>query len=180
MSRLVFLLFLAGVTAPSAAAQPAPSADPLIAAVRHRWDYAKHIIAESADLMPEEHYAFKPVDTVRTFGQLIAHITGENYAFCALATGEKAPRESDDVEKSAVTKADIKKALDESVAYCDGIFTSLTDKRSQELVDVGGGNRVARGEVLLWNVGHLQEHYGNLVTYFRIKGLVPPTSQPRN
>jgi DinB family protein len=161
----------------ASAQTPAP-ANPVSAAVKQFWDGAKRNMRESADVMPEANYAFKPVDTVRSFGAILAHVAGANYVFCAAAKGEKAPFEEDYFEKSATTRAAIVKALGDSLAYCDAAYGALTDARGAELVDGPfGGGKTARAGVLMSNAGHLQEHYGNLVTYFRIKGIVPPSSR---
>jgi hypothetical protein len=152
---------------------PPPSSDPISQSIRNFWSGAKRNIIESADQMPEADYAFKPVDTVRSFGAILAHIAGANYVFCAPARDDKTSYEEDRIEKTAKTKADIIKALNESIAYCDAAYKALTDKTAAEAVLPN----VARAQRLINNAGHLQEHYGNLVTYFRIKGMVPPTSR---
>lgn len=152
---------------------PAPAADPISQSIRNAWTSAKRNINESAAQMPEADYAFKPVDTVRSFGAILAHIAGANYVFCAPARGEKTPYEEDYFEKSTKTKAEIVKALNDSIAYCDAAYTALTDRTAGETIS----NNTARAQRLIANAGHLQEHYGNLVTYFRIKGMVPPSSR---
>ena len=81
------------------------------AIIRGGWDEAKRNIKESADQMPEADYAFKPVESVRTFGQILAHVAGANYEFCASAKGEKPPFSEDHFEKTDTTKAAIGKAL---------------------------------------------------------------------
>ena len=128
--------------------------------------------------MPEANYAFKPVDTVRSFGAVVAHVAGANYVFCSAAVGEKPPHAEDEYEKSATTKAAITKALRESVAYCDKAYASLTDQKAAEMIQMPFGmSSSSRASALMGNTGHVQEHYGNLVTYFRIKGMVPPSSR---
>ena len=176
MCRFSSVLIVAAVSVSPAAAQPAPSPSPVSQAIRSAWDGAKHNITASADLMPEAGYTFKPVETVRTFGQILAHIAGANYVFCAPAKGEKSPHAEDEFEKGATTKADIVKALNESLAYCDAAYAALDDKTAGEMI---GTEREARVAPLLGNIGHLNQHYGNLVTYFRVKGMVPPSSAPR-
>ena len=152
--------------------------NPISQAMRQGWNTARKNITESAELMPEADYAFKPVDGVRTFGQILAHVAGANYMFCSASKGEKSPHGEDDFEKTATTRAAIVKALDESMAYCDGQFTALDDKSAAEMVAMPFGRpKAARAAALMMNVGHLNEHYGNLVTYFRIKGMVPPSSR---
>ena len=155
-----------------------PAANPVSDAIRQTWTGAKTNIKESAELMAEADYGFRPVDSVRTFGQILAHVAGANYVFCAAAKGEKAPHAEDEFEKSATTKAAIVKALDDSLAYCDGVYTGLTDASAGQVFTMpfGMGDH-ARSFALISNTGHLAEHYGNLVTYFRIKGIVPPSSR---
>lgn len=146
--------------------------------VRDAWNSAKRNIVESADQMPEENYSFKPVDTVRTFGQILAHVAGASYVLCSAAKGEKSPFEEDHFEKTATTKAAIVKALAASNAYCDQAFSALTDATARQPVkDPFGSGQSPRVSTLLSNTGHLNEHYGNLVTYFRLKGMVPPSSK---
>jgi uncharacterized damage-inducible protein DinB len=157
----------------------AGSGNPISTSIRSQWDGVKKNMTQSADIMSEADYAFRPVDSVRTFGQFVAHVAGANYLFCAASKGEKAPHAEDEFEKSAKTKADIVKALHDSLAYCDGQYTALDDASGAELVAMPFGMpKTARAGVLMMNVGHLNEHYGNLVTYFRIKGIVPPSSRP--
>ena len=163
------------VTAASVAGAqtPPPTADPISQSIRSAWASAKRNITESADQMPEADYAFKPVDTVRSFGAILTHVAGANYVFCAPARNEKSPYEEDHFEKTARTKAEVLKALNDSIAYCDAAYTALNDRTAAEMIS----NNTARAQRLIANAGHLQEHYGNLVTYFRIKGMVPPSSR---
>ena len=148
--------------------------------LRQQWDSVKKNISESAEIMPEANYGFRPVESVRTFGQILAHVAGVNYLFCAASKGEKkSPHAEDEFEKTATTKAEIVKAVNDSLAYCDGQFTALDDKSGAELIAMPFGMaRAARAGALMMNIAHLNEHYGNLVTYFRIKGVVPPSSRP--
>lgn len=158
---------------PSAALAQNPISD----AIRDGWDGAKRNLTRAAEAMPDARFNFKPVDTVRTFGQIVAHVAGANYIFCAAARGEKAPYSEDHFEKTATTKAAIAKALADSIAYCDAAYQSLDDRRAAEMVAAAfGSGKSARASALMGNTGHLQEHYGNLVTYLRINGIVPPSS----
>lgn len=153
--------------------------NPISDAIRDSWNGAKRNISGSASVMPEAKFNFKPVDSVRTYGQILAHIAGANYIFCAAARGEKSPHSENAFEKSATTRAAIIKALEDSIKYCDSAYTALTDRTAGEIVAAPfGGGKTPRAGVLIGNSGHLQEHYGNLVTYLRINGLVPPSSAP--
>ena len=173
------VLIAVGIAAASAAIS-AQTAAPISQAIRSSWDGAKKNMKESADLMAEADYSFKPAGTaadVRTFGQIVGHVAGANYVFCSAAKGEKSPFAEDAFEKAA-TKAAIVKALDESLTYCDAVFAMLDDKKAGETIEMPFGmGKAARARALLGNIGHLNEHYGNLVTYFRAKGIAPPSSR---
>ncbi|RPI56534.1 MAG: DinB family protein [Acidobacteria bacterium] len=161
-----------------AAAQAPATANLVASGVRAAWEGAKRNVTRSAELMPESDYSFRPVATVRTFGEILSHVAGANYVFCSAAKGEKSPHAEAAFEKTATTRAQIIKVLGDSIAYCDAAFAALDDKRAGETVDLPFGmGKGARALPLILNTGHLQEHYGNLVTYFRIKGMVPPSSQ---
>jgi hypothetical protein len=128
--------------------------------------------------MPEGSYDYRPVDGVRNFGEILAHTAGANYVFCAAAKGEKPPFAEDHFEKTAKTRAAIMKATADSIAYCDAAFTALTDaSAAQQVAPPFGEGQTARAAVLISEIGHVNEHYGNLVTYFRINGIslmLPP------
>ncbi len=179
MLKITRVLFVAwAIALPVDASAQAPN--PVTQSLKSAWDGAKGNVRKSADVMPEANYNFKPVDTVRTFGALLAHLAGASYEFCAAAKGEKTPHAEDEFEKSAKTKADIVKALDGAIAYCDEIYKTLDDAKAAEMVNGAfGGPKAARAAALFGNTGHFMEHYGNLVTYLRINGLVPPSSAPR-
>lgn len=164
-----------------ALSQPATgqTASPITQAMRSAWNGAKQNVRRSADVMPEAKYNFKPVDSVRSYGAILAHIAGASYEFCAAAKGEKTPHAEDEFEKSAKTKADIVKALDGAIAYCDEVYKTLDDAKAAQMVGGAfGGPQGARAANLIGNTNHFNEHYGNLVTYLRINGLVPPSSAP--
>jgi hypothetical protein len=155
------------------------AAQPVSDAIRSSWDGAKKNIKDSAVVVEatQAFYDFKPVDGVRTFGQIVAHTAGANYEFCSAAKGEKSPNPETAFD-TLTAKADIVKAYDGSVAYCDAVYKALTDGTAAETIEMPFGmGKAARAAALIGNSGHLNEHYGNLVTYMRIKGIVPPTSR---
>ena len=176
LTAIVFTATSALAQAPSQA--PAPADGVLVRIVRNAWANAKRNIVESADQMPEADYAFKPVATVRSVGQILAHVAGTNYVYCSAAKGQASPFAEDHFEKTATTKAAIVKALSDSVAYCDGAYSALTETSAAQMVKAPfGDNQVPRAQPLVGNAAHNVEHYGNLVTYFRIKGMVPPSTK---
>jgi uncharacterized damage-inducible protein DinB len=155
-------------------------AQPISDSIRNSWQGARRNIAESVDAMPEAHYSFQPADPaqkVRTYGQILGHLAGANYEFCSAAKGEKSPH-AENAFESLATKAAIARALTESLTYCDAAFAALTDRNAADPVEMPFGmGKATRVSPLLGNIAHLNEHYGNLVTYMRMKGIVPPSSR---
>jgi len=142
--------------------------------VKSSWDRMKRLLTASAEAMPEGNYAFRPTPDVRTFGELIGHLTEEHYLFCSGLKGEKNPKEGVPFEKLA-TKAEHVAALNDSITYCDGVYGAVKDDVKWIQRKPGGS---APFRDLLMNVTHDSEHYGNIVTYLRLKGIVPPSSTP--
>jgi uncharacterized damage-inducible protein DinB len=157
------------------AAAPALPTNPLIAHNKLIYLGVKAILLSSAQKMPEESYGFKPTEAVRSFGQIVGHVADSQYAFCSTALGEKAP--AHDVEKSKTSKADLIAALQEAFAYCDRAYAAMTDASATEMTKLMGRDTPKLG-ALTTNSLHSVEHYGNLVTYLRMKNIVPPSSDP--
>ena len=144
----VVTLSAAPLAAQTSSQPPAPRAVTagalMVRLAQGAWNNAKRDIVESADQMPEADYAYKPVASVRTFGQILAHVADSNYYYCARAKGETAPSPDGKFEKDATTKAAIVKALAESVAYCDGVYAALTDASVTEMVTAPGARNAVR------------------------------------
>ena len=114
---------------------------------------------------------------MRTYGQVLAHVADGQYEFCGAAAGK---HDEKGVEQTAKTKADIVAALKAAFAYCDAIYAGMTDAKAHaEMIPAFGGIKITRLSMLDFNVSHTMEHYGNLVTYMRIQGIVPPSSEAR-
>ena len=132
------------------------------------------VLIAAAEKMPEESYAFKPTPEVRSFGQLVGHLADSQYYFCSTAAGETKP--DSDAEKSKTKKADLVAALKEAVAYCNKTYAGMTDAKGSQMTKMMNFD-MARLTVLAGNFAHCYEHYGNMATYMRIRGIVPPTSE---
>ena len=177
MKTLLCCVVLAVIASPVLAQAPAPApvANPAVHALERSLGQAQGFITAGAEQVSEADYAFKPTPEVRSFGQLIGHVADSNYAICAAVLGETAP--AADIEKTRTAKADLVAALKASFEYCGKAF-ALPDAEAFKVVTLFGKER-ARFNGLLLNVNHDYEHYGNIVTYMRLKGLVPPSSQPK-
>lgn len=132
-------------------------------------------IVKTAEMLDDAMYAYQPTEDVRTAGQMLGHIANAQYFFCSTAAGTDNPNEVD-IEETATTKAEIVPALKDAFAYCDGVYESMTDAQGAEARSMFG-NPMAASAVLAFNTTHNYEHYGNLVTYMRMNGIVPPSSQ---
>jgi uncharacterized damage-inducible protein DinB len=152
----------------------AQSANPLMDSVKAQFAMIKGNLLKTAEKVPEAVWSFKPTPEVRTFAQIVGHIADANLSICGAAAGEKATPVN--AEKTMTTKAQLSKALADSIAYCDKVIAAMDDKKGVETIKFFGG-MTARSMVLAFNTAHDFEHYGNLVTYMRINKIVPPSSE---
>ena len=158
--RILLILCCLLVPAASSFAQATQEKTPDIASeMRNGFNEVNEWVTKAADMVPAEKYSYKPADTVRTFGQLIAHITDSYNYFCAHGVGNKVEWTTP-VEKGATDKETLLPKLKEAVGRCNAAYSS--------------GNGQLRP--LLINVGHTSLHYGNVITYMRMMGLKPPSS----
>lgn len=174
-----------GIAAVSLSAQgTGQAANPITDSMKSGYDIVKGYLTKSAELMSEKDYTFKPAGVapeVRSFGQILGHVANANHLFCgasmgaSTAGGERGPG-GVDYEK-LTSKAELQKALASSFAVCDKAFAAVNDRNAGEAVKglpIGPSTKLG---TLAFNTAHDFEHYGNLVTYFRAKGMVPPSSQ---
>ena len=187
MNRLFVIALLgSSLVAPAFAQRGQDQGPPTTAAlVRNMYNGVKNNITRSAEKVPEDLYGLRPgaQEEVRTFGQHLAHVANYNFLWCSQARGEKNPNAGINLEKTLKTKAEIQKAVTDSFAFCDPAYTALTDQTGAEVVEIqqenGRMTRNTRMALLMLNVAHSNELYGNLVTTMRIKNIVPPSSEPR-
>lgn len=150
---------------------------PLSADVKTDYKTVRDYFIRAAEKMPEADYGFRPAPEVRSFGQQVAHVADDQYNLCAPAKGETRKAAYREIETTLSAKADLVAAVKAAFAYCDGAYDALTDATGAETVTFGGQPRT-RFAMLNWNLWHTWEHYGNVVVYLRMKGLVPPSSEP--
>jgi uncharacterized damage-inducible protein DinB len=149
--------------------------NPLSGAVKSQYAMAKNNIIKAAEKMPEEDYSFRPTDQVRTFAELIGHVANANYMFCSAARGEASPNKVN-IEKFKTSKGELVQAAKDAFAYCDKVYDGMTDAAAAEKVKFMRSEMPKLG-VLTFNNMHDYEHYGNIVTYMRLKSIVPPSSE---
>ncbi len=154
-----------------------PPANPITVSEKGAYNVIIGNVVAAAQKMPEENYSFKPAPDVRTFGQLVGHVADGQYEFCSAVSSDPPPGKS--IESTKTTKSDLVAALNEAVAYCNKAFAGMTDAEGAKMTKLMGF-KLAKMSLLSLNTAHSDEHYGNMVTYMRIKGLVPPSSEKRS
>lgn len=188
LSCVCTLAVTAGVTAQQAGGgrQGAPQTPPTppastSAEVLVMYTNITNFIGRTAAMVPADKFNWQPTPEVRTFARLFAHIVDDNNGACAAMAGvTPAPtrldtgNDKDGWAASKMAKADLERALADSVALCNKAFAAVDQTNMMEMQ----GRRTKIG-ALIYNTSHINEHYGNLVTYLRLNGLVPPSSAPR-
>ena len=142
------------------------------AEVRKDYQSVRDLFIRAAEKMPEANYGFRPSPDVRTFAQQVAHVADDQYNLCAPAKGETRKAAYTAIENSLTGKSELVVALKDAFAYCDTAYAALTDANGPTT----SGKRTTFG-MLNWNLWHTWEHYGNIVVYLRMKGVVPPSSE---
>jgi uncharacterized damage-inducible protein DinB len=154
----------------------AQTANPLTANAKIQFGALSGFVVRSAEKVPEDLYSFRPTAEVRSMGELYGHVADAFFSMCSTAAGSKPPRTG--IEKTVATKPALIAALKEGIAYCNGVYDSMTDQKGVETVPFYFGP-TPRLSVMYFVVTHTYEHYGNLVTYMRLKNIVPPSSEPQ-
>jgi uncharacterized damage-inducible protein DinB len=144
-----------------------------VASVTPIHEMVKGYLIAAAEQMPEEEYFYRPTEEVRTFGQIVGHVANANYMICGAATGE--PADPGENFEERTTKEGLIEAIKASFEFCDMAY-AMEDMKAMEEFEFLGGTRT-RLFGLAFNASHNFEHYGNLVTYMRANGHVPPSSQ---
>jgi len=168
---LTALAMLLAVSAP-ASAQMADG-DGSVAGIRGLYETVRGYIVAAAEQVPEADYSFKPTPEVRSFGELVGHVANAQYLFCAPVLGEQAPQMGD--AEKLMSKAELVAAVKAAFEFCDRAYAADASKMSASMQFFGQPHTGL--SVLAFNMSHDFEHYGNMVTYMRLKGMVPPSSQ---
>ncbi len=175
MKRPMLAAALMCLTAADAGAQVT---SPIAEIKQYYYDAVKRNLSAMAEKMPEEHFAFKPVPEIRSFGESVAHVADAQARNCSLASGAGSKTVGADKKQ---TKAELLAALKESFAICDAAFAALTDARADEMVKTGqSGFQLSRLSLLVSMISHSNEQHGYMSVYLRLKGIVPPSTEAMN
>ena len=172
LRRAVLLVLLTAAPALGQSA-PTPAARSNVEFARRAWREVHGYLAQAAAAAPDTLFAFKPAAEVRSFGETLDHVAASERGYCQMALGEQPG--GDGAGTGARTKAEILAALVAAKDVCERAYGQSDEETGRPAY---GGGRATRLHVLLENAMHDNEHYGNIVTYLRLRGLVPPSSQP--
>lgn len=188
-ARLVGIL-TAFVGAAAAAAQPAPApaAATVASVVDAQVSRIEKLVVEAAEAMPEEKFDFTPetlrlpgsrYDGVRTFALQVRHVAASNYAIWSPVTGETIPDDyrGGNGPANLKTKAEILRFLKDSFALGHRAAATLT---AENLLQPVAAGRPSRLHLATFGVEHAYDHYGQMVEYLRMNGIVPPASRGKS
>lgn len=139
----------------------------------------------AAEAMPADKYDFAPTNGefkgVRTFAQQVKHVAAVNYMIAAALLGEKPPVdvEGENGPAAMKTKEQIVKFLKDSCAYTHKAIATLNEKNLVEMIDGPFGGKGSRLGLANTTIGHSFDHYGQMVEYLRMNGIIPPASRPQ-
>lgn len=170
---------------PKAEASSAPATPPSVSTVLNRLlSGVEREIVPAAEAMPEDKFSFAPTNGefkgVRTFAQQLKHVVATNYTIAAALLQEKSPADigKGDGPEGMTSKADIVKYLKESFDYGHKALAGVNEKNVTELIQsLFGPNKAARLGLSVIIVSHTFDHYGQIVEYLRMNGIVPPASR---
>jgi uncharacterized damage-inducible protein DinB len=152
--------------------------------VHRQFQQIQGLAMKTAEKVGEDLYSFKPTPEVRSLGGVLGHIADGNRLLCRAASGENVDFENIMKDPSGVqvhekktSKTEIIAALNETKAFCQSVYDKINDTNGMEMVAWFGGLKMPKMMILTMLNSHAWEHYGNLVTYMRLKGIVPPSSE---
>jgi len=133
-----------------------------------------------AEDFPEDKYDFKPTPAQRTFAMQLLHAANANYFVTNAVLGQKPPAEEDPKREQYKTKAAVVEFVKKAFADGAKAIEQKGDKGLNDLVVDPFANQQVRVSDMAWGfIEHSGEHYGQLVVYYRVAGLVPPESRPK-
>lgn len=174
MKNTLLALLSCVIALPLAAQMPDAKENPISAAGAANYMTVSSNILKSIEKMPADKFSFKATDGVYTFAEFAGHLADANYNYCTIVTGG----EKKGGFKAKTDKAELVAAFTGARAECAKAWGSMTDKGLAEMKKMGNAERPV-AMVLMGNSTHTWEHYGNMVTYLRMNGLVPPSSESK-
>lgn len=185
MKRFVFGVLLLGVLLPLSAVRMHAADCDIVGPLRVQYEITRNLVLAMADAIPESKYDYKPTAEVRTFREQLIHLINETYNYMGLAAGE--PLEDPKRFDKLKSRSEILKTLKESYGHGTKVLAAMTNEQANEIVSISPqatiglrGQQRARWAIVLAVLIDNMDHYGNLVVYSRLNGIVPPRTAERN
>lgn len=180
--------FVSSLASPQSAATPQQAPQTVASAVDRDISAVEKLVVDAAEAMPEDKFNFTPESLniagsdykgVRSFAVQVKHIAASNWFIWSAITGDKLPEGLKDGNGPAdlQTKADIVKFLKDSFAPGHKAAATLTTENMQQTIRNGQTTRLSRA---MFGVAHAYDHYGQMVEYLRMNGIVPPASRGKS
>ena len=171
---VVVAVFALVAASPALAQTPSFPPTSFLTPTKATWESTRNLVVGIVEVMPEDKYDFKPTPNVRTFRDNVIHLVAENYLFFGRVAGENLGNPAQNLKG----RDELVKALRESYEYGARVWAGLTEEKALEMIEVRG-QKVQRWSAILGVIQDNMNHYGNLVIYARLNGLVPPRSAGR-
>lgn len=183
----ILLLALGSSICASAAASPQSKADQkatFAAVLDNSLSNAEREVVPAAEAMPDDKFNFAPTQGefkgVRTYAQQIKHIAAVNYMIGAAIMSEKPPVDigQESGPENITSKADVVKFLKESFVYLHKALNTINENNILgEVAPPWGSKKMTRMTLAIISISHPFDHYGQMVEYLRMNGIVPPASR---
>ncbi len=159
---------------------PKPAQGPSAEALA-MWNAIGQKLMAMAQDFPEDKYDFRPKPEVRTFAEQLLHVAGTNYVLLSAVKGSQmGPGTEDPDRKTYKSKADVVNLLKKSLEDGAAMIQATGDAGMSKPVKYPYGNRMVSANFIFAETAeHSGEHYGQLVVYYRLNGIVPPASRPQ-
>ncbi|OFW09753.1 MAG: hypothetical protein A3G20_09370 [Acidobacteria bacterium RIFCSPLOWO2_12_FULL_59_11] len=159
-----------------ASAQNSAAQGSFLGPLKTQWENIAKMVMGIAEIIPEDKYDYKPTPEVRSFREQLQHLVFENYNFMGAVAGDPPPDRSK--FEALKTRAELLQALKESYDYGAKVWAGLNEQKAMETITFRN-TQTARWVPVLSNIADNMDHYGNLVVYVRLNGLVPPRITPQ-
>lgn len=152
-------------------AQTGAARNAFLGPLRVQWEDVANMVMGIAEAIPEDKYDYRPSPQVRSSREMLQHLINENYTFMGAVAGD--PPRDRSFSESFTTRPELLKALEDSYRYGAKVWTGLTEQTAIEPITFRN-TQTARWVPALSMIADNMDHYGNLVVYLRVNGLVPP------
>lgn len=141
------------------------------------WKQSAQLVTMTVEAMPDEKFAFRPVKDVRSFAEQVKHVAGAAAVLMAWVLDKEMPKGGNDVYAHLQSRDEIIATLKKDFQAYTEAMEKMTEAQFAEQIETEFFGRVSRADVVMRLMGHNNRHYGQMVVYLRLNGIVPPASR---